>query len=78
MIFHFFLYSVIKVILLTFFHVKWNLYLHHFAELVITVDVLLIVKAQLDIDRDNYRRTENTNEQSDAFFDCYHGTDTFG
>lgn len=38
-----------------------------------------IVKTQLDIHRDNNRtRTEDTNEQSDASFDCCHGTDISG
>lgn len=44
------------------------------------MDVLLIVKAQLDIDRDNGRmRKKNINEQSEAFFDdCCRGKDIFG
>lgn len=44
------------------------------------MDVLVIVKAQLDIDRDNGRmRKKNINEQSDAFFDdCCRGKDIFG
>lgn len=55
--------------------------INDFASIVRDGDVLLKVKARLDIDWDNGRtRTENLSEQIDASFDasgCCHGKDIF-